>query len=290
MEEIKQLVRNKLSRQISSFKVDKENVLKLLQILQERSYAAYELEIARFKRLENESDESYEQSKETLKNGFELKITINSIDDQEFYGSISDIFESPNFPDEIKTVYVKSDIPLNVSYKYYPRNSFELQLDFTKPHFLNLSFLPSQATPNLSHITVQGFDTTWVHGVFNEVNNFVDKHPSQGTWIHKHSVYDLLVWTLGLPIGFWIVFKCSAFINKIFGPISIFVQSAAYVYSFLGTLVLFRLLFHYIRWIWPLIEYKSKDSKVGKHRFVLITIILGCITAFVYDVAKLFIS
>lgn len=287
MEKNKLLLRTNLLKNIRSFSTKKEELYNLLKILQERSTAAGDIEIANVEKI-GEAEEKNEEIKKELRERCELKVTLKGIEGQELFGSIDEIFNSPNFPEEISTIFVASDTLLRVV-NYYPRNSFKLFLDFTKPAMLNFSFLPSQATPNNSNITVEGYDTTWVHGVFNEINSFIDKHPSKLTWIHQHSVYDLLVWLLGLPLGFWSVYKLSGWLNKIFGSFSVFVKSAAYVYIFLLTLILFRILFHYARWIWPLIEYQSPRNKALKHRIVLGVIFIGLIGKLIYDLIRLII-
>lgn len=285
MEQQKPLVRNRLIRKITSFSAVKDDLHRLFQILQERCHAAGEIEVANFKQM-NQTDKVYEQNKKIIKEGFEFKLTVTSLDGQELWGGVNDIFDSPNFPDQVKSIYINSEILLRVPYNYYPRNSFELFLDFSKPEPFNLSFLPSQATPNESNIAVQGYDATWVHGVYNEFSNFIQKLPSRLTWLHKHSVYDLLVWGFGLPFGFWITYKLSDILNRIFGIFSNFVLSASYVYVFLASLILFRLLFHYARWVWPLIEYRSSSNRAQKHRITLGAITLGLVTMFIYDILK----
>jgi hypothetical protein len=285
MENQKPIVRNKLTWKITSLSVDKHYLNNLFKILEERCRDAGEIEVSNFKQKE-QSAEVYEQNKKTLREGFELKITLNSLDGQELWGGITDIFDSPNFPDQIKSMYVNSEIPLKIGYSYYPRNSFELLLDFSKPELFNLSLMPSQETPNASNITVQGLDATWVHGLFNEFTNFIKRHPSRLTWLHKHSVYDWLVWGFGLPFSFWASYKLSNIINSIFSKFSVFVQNAAYVYVFFASLTLFRMLFHYARWVWPLIEYRSSKNISQKHRIILGTITLGIVSMLIYDILK----
>ena len=284
--EQKPQVRNRLTSKISSFSGNKEDLLKLFQVLQERSHAAGEIEVANFKQgVQSEVD--FSNNKKTLKEGFDLKPTIVSTDGKELWGRFQDIFESPNFPDQIKSIYVNSEIPLKVGYNYHPANSFELFLDFSKPDLFNLSFLPSQATPNASNIVVQGYDATWTHGVFNEFNSFIKNHPSKLTWLHRHSIYDFLVWIAGLPFGFWVSYKFSGCLNKIFGNVSPFVLNASYVYVFLASMILFRLLFHYARWVWPLVEYQSLKNKSGKHQIAIGAIALGLASAFIWDLIKI---
>ncbi|HAK87580.1 MAG TPA: hypothetical protein DHV16_11805 [Nitrospiraceae bacterium] len=283
--EQKPQVRNRLTSKISSFSANKEDLRKLFQILQERSHAAGDLEVANFRQMD-QSDEVYENNKKILKEGFNLKPTVVSTDGKELWGGSKDIFESPNFPDHIKSIYVNSEIPLKAGYNYYSANSFELFLDFSKPDLFNLSFLPSQATPNESNIAVQGYDATWTHGVFSEFNSFIKSHPSKMTWLHRHSVYDFLVWMVGLPFGFWIIYRLSPFLNQLFDTFSVFVKSASYVYIFLASLIGFRLLFHYERWIWPMIEYQSPKSTALKHRLTLGAIVLSLVGSIIYDIFK----
>ena len=279
------LISNKLTRQIRSFSASKENIQKLLQILQERCWTAADIELEHFEQID-QTDSAYEKDKELLKECFQLKVLVTGNDGQLLYGPISEIFDSPNFPDEPQSIHTDSSNVLRSSYNYPPRNSLKLFLDFNKPQVLNLTLLPSQATLNESNISVTGYESTWVHGVFNEINTFIDKYPSQFTWIHKHSVYDLLVWTIGLPLSFWIVYRLSGILNKLFGNFSVFVQSASYVYVFFATLISFRLLFHYARWVWPLVEYDSVKNKALKHRVAFGVISLSVVSTFIYDLVK----
>ena len=279
------LIKNKLTCSIASSSIEKSDLSKLLQILQERSCTAGEIEVANFQQLD-QTNEIFEENKKILKDGYELKMTLLSPDGQEFYGTIDEVFNSPNFPDQIKSIFIGSEIPLQVSYGYYPRNSFQLYLDFSKPGLFNLSFLPSQATPNESNFTVQGYNASWAHGVYNEFSTFIKKHPSRLMWIHKHSVYDFLVWCFGLPFGFWISYRLSDVLTNVFGKFSSFVQNAAYVYVFVVSLILFRMLFHYARWVWPLVEYRSPRNAALKHRWALGIITLGTVTALICDLVK----
>jgi len=282
------LVRNNLTRQIKSFSVEKGDLHQLFNILRERNNAAGDIELAKFKKMD-QTDEVYEKNKKFLKESFELKLTVSGTDGRELYGSVSEIFDSPNFPDDLGSIFVSSDITLHTAYNLHARNYFQLLLDFNKPQVLDLSFLPSQATPNASNICVTGYNATWVHGLFNEFNNFIDKHPSRLPWIHRHSVYDLLLYIFGLPFGFWMTYKLSGILNKVFGTFSVFIQSASYVYVFFVSLVIFRLLFHYARWIWPLVEYQGGGNRALKHRITLVALALGIISGVIYDVIKFII-
>ncbi len=274
------------SKRIRSVSLDRSDLQKLLEILQERSYAAADLEITNFQKLEGQTDEQYENDKERVKKGFEFHLTLTGADGRKLTGSINDIFSSLNFPDEVSKVYINTATPLNVSYNYQPRNSFTLFLDFDRPTVLNFSILPSQETNNESNISINGKDTIWVNGVFNEFVNYISQRPSKASWLHRHSIYDILLCLIGIPVSFWICSKASNSISSVFGSVSQFLEAAAYFYIFIISLNAFRVLFHYARWIWPLIEYKSKKSSVNKHRLLLGAILLSVFSSIVCDIIK----
>lgn len=279
------VISTKLTRQIRSFSGGKGDLRKLFKILNERNDSARDIEVANFKQLDQTARE-YEENKQLLFDSFELKITVNGSDGSQLYGSVSEIFESPNFPERVQSVFSSSATVFEVRWNFTPRNQFKLFLDFSKPQLLDFSFLPSQATPNTSVFTLSGYDTTWVHGVFNEVKTFVDNHPARGAWLHKHSVYDLLLYVFGFPLAFWVVYKSSGYVARVFGGFSEFVKAACYVYVFLTSLIILRLLFHYARWLWPLVDYQTISDKATKHRVVLCTIVIGLITGLIYDLVK----
>ena len=288
-ESIEHNVRFNQQKRIRSFSIDRAELRKLLELLQERANAAGEIEEKHFDKLrlqaKPQTEEQVEKAKKDLREGFRLFITVSGIDGTELTGNIEDIFASPNFPDEVKTLFFSTDIPLQ-KYNYYPRNKMTLFLDFERPSVLNFSIMPSQETANASNIEVNGSDATWVNGVFQEFINYVSRYPSTIPWLHRHTVYDVLVWILGLPLGFWICSKISHFIEIQLFTYSPFLQAALYVYIFLASLILLRVAFHYARWIWPLTEFQSERSTSRKHKAIFGIICSGIGISILYDVLK----
>lgn len=273
------------SKRIRSLAVDKEDLRRILDVLQERSSSAGDIEVTHFQQLD-QTEKQYTQNKLTLKDGFKLHITVAGKNGTKLNGSIPDIFDSPNYPDDVLSVYLDSSLPLRAVHNYTPRNSVVLFLDFTKPEIFNFSLQPSHETPNGSNITVKGNDITWVNGLFNEFDKMLENHESSFSWLHRHTIYDIIIWLFGLPLAFWACFTLSNLINKSFG--SVFLQNAAYVYLFFISLTLLRVLFHYARWIWPLVEYKAKNNVSLRHRLIWSSIIIGLISSIIHDVIKLF--
>ncbi len=83
-------------------------------------------------------------------------------------------------------------------------------------------------------IEVNGYDATWVNGVFSELKSYVDARGSTISKVHNHSVYDILLWVLGFPISFWVCSKFSASIENSFGNENTFVVSALYTFTHLS--------------------------------------------------------
>src|SRR5439155_9698417 len=105
----------------------------------------------------------------------------------------------------------------------------------------DFTILPSNRTPNGSSIKVYGYNATWVNGLFHELQDFIKSRPAQLRWLHRNSTYDLLVWTLGLPISFWVCFKFSAVLPQGGVAASPFLRAAIYVYVFMMSFLAFVL-------------------------------------------------
>ncbi|RDY57923.1 hypothetical protein [Flagellimonas nanhaiensis] len=280
------VVKNRLCKPIDSLAINREDLLRFLEILQERANAACEMECNHIGSIT--PAEKLEKSLEDLRSCAPLKLTIVGYDGEELFGLIEEVFNSVSFPAQIKTLYVNSDLMYKARFNYYPRNRFEVFIDFSKPKVLDFSFTPSDATPNDSKFCVEGYDNTWANGVFSEIDNFFAKRCSKLSRIHKNTVYDLIVWTLGIPIGFWTCYKMSPYINDTFS--SRLMESALYVYVFFFSLIVLRILFHYFRWLYPKIQYQTSKDRSLLHRGFFYVIATGIIVTFLYDVLSLFFS
>lgn len=276
-------VLNRLRKPVESLIINKGELIKLLQILQERANSACDIECNHIESFAKAED--LEKSRENLRSCSVLKITITGTEGEELFGTIDEVFSSVSFPEQVNTLYLNSELLYKAQFNFIPRNRFEVYLDFRKPKVLDFSFAPSDKTPNDSNFSVEGFDNTWVNGVFREIDKFLEGKKSRFHRIHKTSFYDLIVWIIGLPMSFWACAKLSTFITAAFS--GSFLQNALFVYMFFLTLLTLRVIFHYFRWLYPKIEYDTNRNSSKIHRGFLITITLGIIGAFLYDVIKL---
>ena len=280
------VIANEQSMKVSSLTLDKDELQGLCRLLQERADGAADIEVRNYHR-GDQTDDQYQFNTQALQAGFRLCITIEGKNGENLSGAIEEVFSSPNFPQEVKSLFIDSGSTLKFAHKYYVRNSFVIFLDFSKPKILDFRIMPSQETPNGSSIKILGYDATWVNGLFAELKKFIDGKSSALSVVHKHSIYDLMLWLLWFPIAFWVCYRLSPFIESAFASYSTFITSALYVYAFAVTLFLFRFLFHYLRWVCPLVEYRAKHSRVVAHRFLLVAISASVIGSFIYDLVKL---
>ena len=168
------ILTTELSEQITACAFFKSDLQALCERLQEWCDKASEEEIKHYNPLDR-SPEQILDDIESLRDGFKIKVTVQGVDDERVYGTIPVVFNSPRFPDKVKSLYINSESELRNRYNWLPRNRFELFLDFNKPEFFNLSLSPSGSTLNASNISVSGLDSTWVNGVYSEVTNFIKK-------------------------------------------------------------------------------------------------------------------
>jgi len=277
-------------QRIRSLSVDRAELRRILEVLQERVYAAADIEERGFKKVEDQADEQFEQAKKDLRDGFRLYVGVSGVNGETLHGSIEEVFDSPNFPDDVRSVFFNSSLRLQQLYGYYPRNRVTVFLDFSRPGIFNLAILPSQETQNESNVEVVGKDATWVNGVFKEFASYVSERPSTLPWLHKHSIYDLILYTLSLPLAFWACSKLSRCIEVSLAQSSSFLRAAIYVYVFAIALNVLRIAFQYTRWIWPLTEFRSEKSSSLKHKAALAFIVATVIGPAIYDTIKWLIS
>ncbi len=106
---------------VSSLSLDKDDLRRFCDILQERANAAAEIEVVLFQKNE-QTDEQFKANKQTIGDSFKLNITISGKDGEELWGSIEDVFESANYPEQVKSLYVDSESTLRYVHNFYPHN------------------------------------------------------------------------------------------------------------------------------------------------------------------------
>lgn len=271
---------------VGSAKLSKHDLHRLSEILDERISDAAEIELANLKKPDEMDNDYFEDARRKIKEAYRLNITITGTNHQQIFGTTSEVFNNLNYPDNVLSYYANSATALRGNLDYTPRNELEINLDFSPPAKFDFNTSPGVATRNESNCVVRGFDSTWCNGLFHELESFFKARTNHLPWIHQGDFWNLLFWTIGIPSCFWVVYRMSDPIYRLFSQVSPFVLAAVYLYVFMMAAHVFRAIFWYARWIWPKVEYLGGRNNLGAHRVVLFAVSTGLLSAIVYDVIK----
>lgn len=146
-----------------------------------------------------------------------------------------------------------------------PTNKFSLWLDFSQPPLLDANTFVSGPTPNGSGLKIEGDRPGWMAGIEKTVVERIDKRHNFRKALHGHFVYDYGMLAFGAPFSLYLCWLSMDFvqINSSSWPI---LQAAAFVYIFFVGLWIYRVLFSYLRWAYPIAELKEQLSRPRKHR------------------------
>ena len=231
-----------------------------------------------------ETDEQFASRRLTVKNSFTTLVSIIGANGKTLTGNSRDIFDSPLLPERIVSVLFNTANSLK-SIGITPPNHAALLLDFGRPPLLNFGVMPSAPTPNESNFVAEGKSEPWVTSMEARLRQFFSDRATARGWIHKKGTYDVLLLLVGLPCAIWFSARIGAHINNY---VSVPILSAiVYGYLFLSAVYLFRLVFDYSRWVFPLVELKGRLRDItAQQRGALWLVLLGVLGAAIWDVIK----
>ena len=144
--------------------------------------------------------------------------------------------------------------------------------------------MPSYATPVNSTLEIFGENETWVSGVHKKVIESIKERGNVHGWLHVNNIYDLFLWFFIIPLDFRLLYFINHSLPEHFSKMSVFLKSAIYLYFFILTLNVFRIIFNYARWVFPYVELIPSIKKGAiVHRYVLGAIVVAIISAVIYD-------
>jgi hypothetical protein len=246
------------------------------------------IEIAKLKKKDEDSDEAFEKLKVDAKSLYKVAVHIFGSKGEYIYAESSSIFDDPGLPEAItKITFDNSSKFKAILQKREPINKFRIVFDFSKPVIFDFNSSPSLATPNNSFISVLGENDTWVSGVYNKIMESLKDRANRRGWLHRNNIYDFFLWFLVIPLNFRLLYNINKILPSGFSGMSDFFKAACYLYFFIVILYLFRMLFNYVRWIFPNIEVirNVKKGAIG-HRAFLGVILSSIALGFLYDFVK----
>ncbi len=234
----------------------------------------------------NETLEVFEARKKRVYNSFVTSMTIHTTSDAMLHGNNEPFLEEANLPDRIRSIFFSTaSVPQGVL-GIIPPCRIIVFLDFTTPPLLDFSRLPTLPTPNESNFEIVADNHSWFAASNAILTEFFDARKTTLNWLHRAAMYDLLLVLLGLPLSIWAVYRLSEALVRAPKMPSI-ISSAIYIYVFLLSLYIFRVLFSYSRWVFPKVELETQGlSSPLRHRNAWLAIMAPLVVAILYDVGK----
>lgn len=215
---------------------------------------------------------------------FRITVTISGKDGEELFGYGLDPFDSPNIPDPIQSIFITNASSYHTVAGRNPTNNFILHLDFSTPPLIDNNNPVSDPTPNNSNFVVEGNQDSWVASIEKSVMDIIGKRSNKRSILHVSFIYDVGLLVLGFPSAFYICWLLSDFIRISLNEVSSIVTAAAYVYVFFFSVTIYRILFGYTKWAFPIVELASVDNQSRIHRRFWYTILVSIVGSCVYGI------
>lgn len=219
------------------------------------------------------------------KNAFKVTVTISGNDGNNAYGETLNLFSSEILPAPVLSIYMTNTTAYVGVFKQNPPDSFALLLDFGKPPIFDWSNIVSSPTTNNSNLSISGLDLTFVRSVEASIINALQQERPLWKFIHAPFVYDMGLWFIAMPYAIYLLSSAINWISAKMPRLEEF-KFALYIYAFVIFLSLYRFLFQYIKWVFPLNVYAENEDSSAVHRAIIVTILLGLVGNVIYDFIK----
>lgn len=228
-------------------------------------------EINELQKPADKSEDDFEKLKKDARKAFRVTVTITGVNDKSveedsLWGDSEDVFDSPNIPERISSIYMSNKSAYRSFANVEPNNNFELFLDFLKPPLIDHNNFISSPTPNASSLDIHADNNAWIGAINEAVFGILDKRKNRRSLLHRGSIYDIGLFFPVLPIAIYFCWSLSTLIENHLGTISKFLSSIIYIYLVFLTMWFYRILFGYTRWAFPSIELSDKSKSEKYHR------------------------
>lgn len=260
-----------------------DDLRKLYTQLDKKTSEALEVYLDTLKSNPNDDPKQLEKLKSEAREIGGLTIIITAKNGEQVVDTNIDALTDNEIPDDIVRIKFDSSAALQ-GYNVNLINRFALVLDFAETPGFNFYNPWNQRTPNDSNMEVLGADTSWVSGVYETVQTFIDRKKRSVEWLHSAVTFNLLNWIFAFPAALWIAYRIDTSFQDILQNIHVVIRGALYVYLILISLLVFRVLMHITRWIFPVVElHEARSFGVRAFLGVIVVSILGSV---IYDILK----
>ncbi len=268
---------------IPSCAVSIQDLRRLYSELAASAASALEIHIAGVRKPETTSDEDWVSLQEKVRDIGRLSAVVIGTNGEQGVAQSAAPLADEHLPGKIASVTFDSYAALGRE-NVLPFNRFKLVLDFTEPPTFQ-AYNPWDApTPNGSVLEVTGSDSTWATGVYESVLGFFRARARRRRWLHSPVTFSALSWLVGMPAALWVIYRLDTAANQFFGSLDPVLRGSIYIYAFLVTFLLFRLIIGAMRWTFPIIEFQGARSATVRRSIGVV--VSSLILAFAYDVLR----
>ena len=214
---------------------------------------------------------------------FRITVTIFGRDGESLFGYGTELFDSPNIPEPIESIYISNSAAYQTVARREPLNNFTLTLDFSTPPLVDNNNPVSSPTQNFSNFTVEGDRDAWVASIHQAVMDILEKRSNGRRFMHAAFVYDIGLLIFGLPAAIYLCWRLSKFVEASLGVISPFISAVTYIYIVFLVLNVYRVLFGYTKWAFPPVELTNNQSRSKLHRKFWYAILVSLTAGAMYN-------
>ncbi len=229
--------------------------------------------IAKLKIGDGETEKQFSEKKEfLLDDAFRITVSIEGYKGKNVYGENENVFDSPQLPSPIKMIYFTNETAYSRNANGdSPPNRLSFKFNFDKPQIFDPSISVSQPTPNDSEVSVLAHEL----GFFGAVENIVNQLNTPRRWhslIHGRFTYDVGLWFLFMPLALFFITILANHLLTFQGD-QITIRIAFFVFCLGVSLMVYRGLFDYMRWVFPVIALEENKDSATRHRLIFSGII-----------------
>jgi hypothetical protein len=271
---------------ITACRLKPDDMEALYQIIDDRQIIYRDKIVAIQSQQPSETPDGFKQRQSRVYNAYVTSVMITMQNGEVINGDNRQVFGTVPFWGEVKSVFFSTQSVPQAVLSILPQDRITIFLDFSQPPALDFGRLPTLPTPNESNFEISAVDEGWFILSKTRLAEFFHRHRSGYDWIHRAAIYDILLFTCGLPLAIWSTVKIDSIIPEI-NNLGSFSRILIYVYIFACSLMLFRILFSYARWVFPKIEVETEDrGRPLRHRAVWALALTSLFWPALYDVVK----
>jgi len=213
-------------------------------------------------------DEQLKNIEEFIKNNMKIIVEINGVRGEMLSSNNESIFDNEKLPNHISMIRFSNEVLMRSG--YIPGNVIKVEFDFNRIDIFDFRESPSNRSGNMSQIFIAGNNKSWVEGTYNNLINVLKDKKNISNLLHKRNIYDLFLWFIIVPMDFYVLALFEENFQNLLYNLSSPLRIGIYIYIFIMFLLIFRITFNYMRWLFPYMAFNIDKNRIRNiHKIVL---------------------